>query len=531
VPSQIDFKHATARRPTATAGAASFIGAAIALAGCAVGPDYVKPDVKLNESWSAKDDPRVVTQSAADSAWWKSFNDPVLDRLIELAYGQNLPLQAAGLRILEARAVLGIAVGRQYPQLQTAFANATGVSLSDNLANSVDFDRDFWDYQVGFDAAWEMDFWRKFGRGVKSQEATYLGSVADYQSALVSLSAEVARTYAAIRTFEVLIEQGRRNVAIQEEGYRIADSRYRNGATSELDPSQARTLLESTRATIPQLEASLVQARNALSTLLGQPTGTIEALLQGPQVIPSPPEQVAVSVPAEMLTRRADVRAAELNAIAQSERIGIAQADLYPRIELFGTVGYQTASGTVGDTGNLFDSGSLFYAFGPRISWNFLDYGRTKNRVRAEDARYQQLLVGFQNTVLEAAREVEDGAIGFLKAREATAFQENAAAAAQHSVELAFIQYREGAVDFQRVLDAARSQLLEENNLARARSTVATNLISLYKALGGGWEMRASEPIVPEYIRQEMEERTDWGDYFSEEPAVQDPAAASSAPR
>jgi outer membrane protein TolC len=139
--------------------------------------------------------------------------------------------------------------------------------------------------------------------------------------------------------------------------------------------------------------------------------------------------------------------------------------------------------------------------------------------------------VGFQNTVLEAAREVEDGAIGFLKAREATAFQESAAAAARHSVELAFIQYREGAVDFQRVLDAARSQLLEENNLARARSAVATNLISLYKALGGGWEMRASEPIVPEYIRLEMEERTDWGDYFSEKPAVQDPAAASSAPR
>lgn len=499
--------------------------AALVLSGCAVGPDYVRPDVKLNDGWNAPANSEVITQSATDSTWWKTFNDPTLDRLIELAYSQNLSLRTAGVRIMEARAALGIAVGQQYPQLQAAMASARRISLSENLANSSDFDRDFWDYQVGFDASWEADFWSRFGRGVKSQQAAYLGSVADYQDALVSLSAEVARTYATIRMFEVLIEQGRRNVGVQEEGLRIAESRYRNGATSELDVSQAGSLLESTRATIPQLEASLAQAQNALSTLLGQPTGSVLALLQGPQEIPVPPAQVALSVPAEMLRRRPDVRSAELTAIAQSERIGVAKADLYPRIELFGTVGLQTASGSSSDTAGLFDSSSLFYAIGPRISWTFLDYGRTKNRVRVEDARFQRLMVGYQDTVLRAAQEVEDNLVGYLKAREVTGFQQNAANAARRSVELAFVQYREGAVDFQRVLDAQRSQLTEENNLARARSAVATNLIALYKALGGGWETRSGQPFVPENTRNEMQKRTDWGDYFTRQPSLPPPVS------
>jgi len=508
-----------------TSGAIAWLGAALALSGCAVGPEYVRPEVKLNEGWNAPATAQMTTQSATDSAWWKSFNDATLDRLIDLAYSQNLSLRAAGVRIMEARAALGIAVGQQYPQLQAAMAGATRISLSDNLANSADFDRNFWDYQLGFDATWEADFWRRFGRGVKSQEAAYLGSVADYQDALVSLSAEVARTYATIRLYEVLIEQGRHNVGIQEEGLRIAESRFRNGATSELDVSQASSLLESTRASIPQLETSLAQAQNALSTLLGQPTGTVLALLQGPQQIPVPPAQVALSVPAEMLRRRPDVRGAEFTAIAQSERIGIAKADLYPRIQLFGTIGFQTTSSSTGETANLLDASSLFYAIGPRISWTFLDYGRTKNRVRVEDARFQQLIVSYQNTVLKAAQEVEDSLVAYLKAREVTGFQQNSANAARRSVELAFIQYREGAVDFQRVLDAQRSQLQEENNLARANSAVATNLIALYKALGGGWETRSGQPFVPENTRDEMRKRTDWGDYFTQQPRLHSPAS------
>ena len=498
--------------------ALTLVGAMLAQAGCAVGPRYKKPATNVNQSWSVSNGSQITAQRAADGAWWKTFNDPTLERLIQSAYSQNLPLQVAGLRIMEARAVLGIAVGNQYPQLQQAFANVRRIKLSQNVANNANFVRDFWDEQIGFDVSWEADFWRKYAKGVKAEQAMYMSSVADYQDALVSLSAEVARTYTAVRTFEALIEQGRRNVRVQEEALRIADARFRNGATSELDVTQARTLLESTRASIPQLEISLAQSLNALSTLLGQPTGSLQSLLQEPQPIPAAPAQVAVSIPAEVLRRRPDIRSAELVAVAQSERIGIAKAELYPRFVLSGTLGFQATQN--GTSANLFNPSSFFGAVGPQVTWPFFNYGRIKNRVRVEDARFQQVLVTYQNSVLNASREVEDGIVGFLKTTEATSAQQDAVTAARRSLELAVIQYREGAVDFQRVLDAERSQLQEENNLVRLRSSAATNVISLYKALGGGWEMSVGQPFVNSATRIEMEKRTNWGNYFSTQPAT-----------
>lgn len=497
------------------------------LSSCAVGPDYVKPVLHVNDSWSMTGGPQISAQSAADSAWWRAFNDPALEQLIQRAYSQNLTLQVAGLRIMEARALLNIAIGNQYPQSQQAFAIFNGVGLSKNTGNKPpDFVRDFWEQQIGFDVAWEADFWGKYGRAVKAQQAVYISSVADYQNALVSLCAEVARTYALVRTFEALIEQGRRNVSVQQESLRIADVRFRNGAVSELDVSQARALLESTQASIPQLEISLAQSQNALSTLLGQPTGSLQDLLsQGPRAIPAAPAQVMVSIPAEVLRRRPDIRSAELVAMAESERIGIAKADLYPQFVLSGTLGlHATADGS--ESFNLFSPTSLFFAAGPRIYWKFFDYGRTKNQVRVEDARFQQALVTYQNSVLKASQEVEDGIVGFLKALEATSAQQDAVIAARRSVDLASIQYLDGAVDFQRVLDAERAQLQEENNLVRLRSKVATDVISLYKALGGGWEMSVGQPFVSDATRIEMEKRTDWGNLFSTQPTT----GASQAP-
>ena len=501
----------------------ALVGAGLALAGCAVGPQYAKPDVSFNNVWTEASNPQVSTQTASDTAWWKAFNDPTLEQLIQQAYSQNLTLQVAGLRIMEARAQLGVAVGNKYPQLQQAFASASGISLSENVANNANFVRDFWDFQAGFDVAWEADFWGKFSRGVKAQQAAYLSSVADYQNALVSLSAEVARNYAVVRTFEALIEQARRNVSIQQESVRIADARFRNGATSELDVSQARALFESTRASIPQLEISLVQSQNALSTLLGQPTGSVQTLLKTPQPIPAAPPQVAVSIPAEVLRRRPDIRSAELVAIAQSERIGVAKADLYPRIVFSGTLGLQATTGG-SQSVNFFDPASLFFAFAPKVYWPFFNYGRIENRVRVEDARFQQVLVTYQNSVLRASQEVEDGIVGFLKALEATTAQLAAVTAARRSVELASIQYLDGAVDFQRVIDAERSQLQEENNLVRLRGSVATNAISLYKALGGGWEASVGQPFVNPTTSELMRNRTNWGDLLSTQPDISPPS-------
>lgn len=489
---------------------------ACALGGCAVGPDFTRPTASVPGAWHTAADTRLATQPETDTEWWKVLADPALDRLIDLASRQNLPLQIAGLRIVEARAQLGIATGKQFPQFQVAAGSAAFAGVSTHGPTYVPgLPRHFGDYQVGFDAAWELDFWGKYRRGVESEEAGLYASVADYYAALVSLTAEVARTYVLIRTDEVLIANTQTNAKLQEEAFTIAQARFKNGATSELDPTQASTLLESTRATIPALDTGRAQAEHALSTLLGQPVGSLEALLAGPKEIPRTPEKIAVSVPAEMLRRRPDIHSAELNAAAQCARIGVAKSELFPSFSLFGTIGLETS--TVGsNTPNLFSSNSLFFAVGPRISWPFFNYGRLKNGVRVQDARLQELLVSYRNTVLKAAQEVEDALVGFLNARESMASQQKAVASAQRAAEIALAMYREGASDYQRVIDAQRSLLGEQNSLAETSSSVTTNLIALYKAMGGGWESRQGQPFIPAETETEMRQRTDWGDLLSQ---------------
>jgi len=482
---------------------------------CAVGPDFKKPQAAVAEKWGAANDARVASQRTADAQWWKSFNDPALDHLIELAYRQNLPLQVAGLRIVEARARLGVVSGRIYPQTQEAFGNASVIGLSDNVSKIGNIPRSYVGYQVGFDAAWEMDFWGKYRRGIEAETSALIASIANYYAAIVSLTAEVARTYVLIRTTEVQLQQARDNVTLQEQALAIATARFRNGETSELDPTQASTLLDTTRALIPQRETDLQQARNALSTLLAQPAGTIDTVLaRGSKTIPTAPVKVAVGMPADILRRRPDVRGAEMNAAVQCARIGVSKADLYPSFSLVGTVGLDASTrGTA--SSNLFRTGSIFYSVGPQVNWAFLNYGRIENAVRVEDARFQQLLVEYRNTVLNAAQEVEDALVGFLDAQQAATFRQSAVTSAQRAVQLAFVAYREGAVDYQRVLDAERSLLENQDTLAQASSSIATYLVALYKALGGGWEVRQGELVVTEETRHEMEQRTNWGGMLS----------------
>ena len=499
----------------ATCAHALVLACALVVAGCLVGPDYKQPYVPLNAHWNSKGDPRVTSQSPIDVAWWKSFNDPTLDRLVEIAYEQNLPLQIAGLKILEARAQIGIAVGYYYPVNQNPIASGGGGGIHNDNLNLY-----FGQYQVGFDAAWELDFWGKFRRGVRAARASYFATVADYEDAVVALTAEVARTYILIRTFQSLIELGRQNVAVQEDGLRVAQARLKNGATSGLDVAQASNLLESTRATIPQLQIGLEQAQNALCTLLSRATGC-QDLSVGPQAIPTPPPQVAVSVPAELLRRRPDIRGAELSAVAQCNRIGVAKADLFPSINLLGALGTRTVSTSTSGAASIlsgllgiFNPGTLIYSIGLSIFWPVLNYPKILNNVRVEDARFQQALFNYENTVFKAAQEVEDGLTGFLHQQEAAVFEQNAVTAAQDAVKLALVQYREGAVDYTRVLDTQRALLLSQNDLARARSSVVTNLVALYKALGGGWELREGRPVVTDATRVEMQKRTNWGSYF-----------------
>ena len=311
---------------------AGLLGLMLSVSGCAVGPDFETPEARVQNNWIEKHNSRVETKSDIKSLWWKSFGDPTLDELIERASEQNLPVQIAGLRILEARAQLGVAIGNMYPQIQEGHGGAQAVKLSSRLLEQAGFPHHFANFNIGFDAVWELDFWGRFRRNVEATDAAMLATVADYDNALVSLTAEVARTYALMRTYEVLIQIAHENAKVQKDGLDVAQSRFRNGATSELDVAQARALYQSTLADIPQLQASLQQAKNALSILLGEPPGAVEALLRGAQRIPSASRKVAIGLPAELLRRRPDIRSAELNAAAEAARIGVAEADLYPRI-------------------------------------------------------------------------------------------------------------------------------------------------------------------------------------------------------
>ncbi len=510
---------------------ASLISLTLMISGCAmVGPDYVKPTAAQPEKWLEADNPQIKSEMADFTRWWTGFNDPILNRLVESAYQQNLPLQISGLRILEARAQLGIAIGFQYPQSQEAFGQGSVTQLSNYQANARFTDKYYFDYQVGIDAAWELDFWGKFRRAVQSGMANLEASIADYDDILVALTAEVARTYIIIRTFEERLAVAHENKRIQKRSLEIAEVRFKAGAVTELDVAQARALLRSTEATIPTLESDVRQAKNALAILLGKLPGEIDDMLGPTGRIPEVPAEVAVGIPAELLRRRPDIRFAERALAAQSALIGFAKADLFPHFSLFGTIGMRAASKVNSETSNnsgfnkLFNGDSLTYFAGPSINWDLFNYGRITNRVRVEDARFQELVVNYQNVVLEAAREVEDAMIGFLRRQDAVAFLADGVNASKRSVDLSLIQYREGLVDYQRVLDTQRFLTEQQDTLVATAGSVVSSLIAMYKALGGGWEIREGKDFVPDKVKAEMDKRTDWGNLLAPQ-AVQTVAA------
>ncbi len=504
------------------------IGALVLLlGGCAtVGPDYVRPKAQEPAAWVEKD-PRITQEPADLSAWWKVFNDPVLDGLIETAYQQNLSLQIAGIRILEARVQLGIAKGNLYPQVQTLSGSLTHANLSQNSANALSvLDFGYNDLVADFGAAWEIDLWGKFRRGIEASNAALEGNIATYDDVLVSLTANVAGSYVMIRTFEARLDVARTNVNLQEQTLRIAEAQFEGGLVTELDVLQARNLLYATKASIPPLEAGRRQSQNSLATLLGVLPENVQELLGGPKPIPLAPVEVAVGVPAELLRRRPDIRLAERQVAAQCALIGVAKADLYPHFSLFGSIGLRTSDtesllpgGPGGiDLGDLLSSNSLQWFVGPSFTWDVLNYGRIKNKVRVEDARFQQLGINYQNTVLRAVQEVEDGLAGFIQASDASGFYRESVTAAERSVRISLVQYREGLVDYQRVLDAQRALASSQDALVSTSGSVATNLIAAYRALGGGWENRLGKDFIPAAIKEEMVERTDWGNLLESEP-------------
>ncbi len=487
------------------------IGVALLVSGCiSVGPDYVRPSADVSEQWMEVADPRVKPEPAEYREWWTVFDDPVLNALVEIAYKENLTLRSAGIRIMEARAALGISVGTQYPQVQEGTGEISRIRLSENEAGVTPTTTEFDLWQVGFDVGWELDFWGKFRRGVESANADLGAAIANYDDILVSLVAEVAATYVLIRTFEERLNVARDNVKIQERSFQITGVRFRNGLVTELDVQQAKATLRNTQALIPQLQTGLRQSQNALGVLLGMPPRDLQDVIGGPRTIPTAPPDVAVGMPTELLRRRPDIRRAEREVAAQSARIGLAKSDLYPQITLAGSFNL-----TADDAAGVFMGDSFSGFGGPAFVWPLFNYGRITNNVRVQDARFQQLAVQYQNAVLKAAQEVEDALVAFLRAQEQVKFLADSAEASRRWVNLSLIQYREGVIDFTPVLLAQDFLTQQEDRLAETTGAIARNLIAVYKAIGGGWEIRAGKEFVPVEIRDEMQERTSWGDLLT----------------
>ncbi|MBY6211688.1 efflux transporter outer membrane subunit [Microbulbifer agarilyticus] len=482
-----------------------------AVACAPLGPDFVEPDVSWLSQWQPTLYGQVVQDPHGDdiSEWWRRFHDPVLNTLVEQARLENPELRIAGLSILESRAVLGIAIGQQYPQLQQI--NAEGAYVSERTSGGInDGDREFRTAEVAFDVAWEMDFWGRFRRGVESADAAYLASVTNQRDVQVLLAAQVASLYYGYKTTLRRIEIAHENVALQERSLEITRQLFKSGQESELDLQQARTQYLATLATIPSLRLGLTRQRNALCALLRRAPGDLPELDPADGQLPEPGHVALVGeLPVNLLLLRPDVRTAAWQAAAQSAQVGVAQADLYPAISLFGTVSWQGNSlDAVGDV--------TTFAAGPVLSWDIFNYGRLRNNVRAQDARLQQALENFQSKVLNAAREVDDAAKRMAETEASQKILDESLVAAERSLVIANRRYREGYSSFQRVLDAQAAAFAQSDLTALNRGEHLAAVIDLYRALGGGWRPATLDDVAPPWLREEMRERTNWGDLLDE---------------
>jgi NodT family efflux transporter outer membrane factor (OMF) lipoprotein len=473
-----------------------------------VGPEYVQPEAPLPDNWQMSTAGLKATEHELVD-WWDTFNDPILDELVKLAHQQNLTLELAGLRVLESRAQLGIATGARYPQQQASAGGVNRVSPSENAGQG---NTSFNQYDLGAGLSWELDFWGRYRRGIESADAAMLASIANYDSVKVLITAQVVDTYVVIRTLEEQLKISEDNYELQKRSYEIADVLYRNGESNELDVQQALTLLLSTKATIPQFEVQERLAKNAMSTLLGRPAGYVDDIL-GAGEIPAVPAEIALGIPADLLRRRPDVRQAELQAVAQNALVGVATADLYPSIALSGTFGIVSISKGVGGGGasELFSSDSISYTAGASFSWPFLNYGRIRNNIRVQDARLQQALVNYQDIVLKAARETDDAIVSLVGTQEQEGILADSVEAAKRSNDLSLLRYQEGFSGYQRVLDSQQALFRQQNSYVQNRGLSARNVVAIYKALGGGWEVRQGRAFVDENTLTVMRERTNWG--------------------
>ncbi len=503
---------------------------ALMLGGCTqVGPNFNGvPKSKIPKKWSHKGgkDPAI-------SRWWHIYQDKTLNRLVDMAYRQNIDLKMAGVRILQSRAVLGIQNGMSLPQLQKL---SGGAFVNDANQNSPTFGSS----SLAFDLGWELDIWGKYARGTESAQAKLYASVASYDSMLVSIIAEVAKSYINYRTAQERIIYARRNIAIQEYVTKITKIQFNSGNVSELDMQQALTQLHSTRSAVYELKLSQIRARNSIAMLLGlNPTevekyitnkdtaddmsryitnkkGTIQLKEQSSAVskvslIPSPRFDPHKKIDANLITRRPDVKVAEYIAHSKSADIGVAEAELYPSFSLIGNISY--ADTTISPS-------KISIIAGPSFAWNILQYGRIKNSIRLKDAQFEESLLQYNKTVLSAIHEVSYALDNYRYTLKQLKESKKAVMASARAFNISIRQYNDGLVSYQRLLNSVESLTRYQDQYARLNGELATQVALLYKALGGGWQISRGNSYLSKDTVAHLKSRSNWGSMLSKDGVI-----------
>ena len=465
------------------------------LSACApVGPNYTKPDIQTPDVWHDAVAKQVAqTSNASLQTWWKVFDDPTLNHLIEQARISNLDVRIAVARIRESRARLGIADGNLMP-VANANASAYEFKHSDNgqlqqLAPPDGFHSQSM-FSLGGDALWEVDVFGRIRRRIEASGAEYEASIEDYRDVLVTLFAEVALVYVEIRSHQQRIAFARANSAAQRKMLELTRDRYESGIGSRLDTAQALSNFANTEAAVPPLEIALHFALNRLAVLLGRSAGSFNEKLSKPMPIPLPKEGIGIGVPADILRQRPDIRQAERKLAAHTAMIGVATADLYPRFALTGFFGFQTSS--FSDLGGW---SSMAWGLKVPVQWNFFNGNRTRNRITVREEIAQQELFAYQNTVLSAMMEVENAVVSRNQEQIRQAWLQEAVDATHEAVDLVVVRYGTGLTDFNNVLDTQRTLFKQQDKLVASQGKAVLDLIRLYKALGGGWTIEVPQEI------------------------------------
>jgi len=466
----------------------------LALIGCAaVGPDYARVEPQTPDEWHAELQGGLTTGSPEAETlahWWSTLNDAELDSLVARAVKGNLDLKNARARVREARALRGISKANLFPTLDAA-ASASKQRSSENSNTGTESKL----YTADFDAGWELDVFGGVRRSVEAAQASFEATQEDLYNVLVSLLAEVALNYVEVRTFQARLAVTEANIKTQQETYDLNQSRYEAGIIDELPVQQSLRILESSRSQIPALKTGLEAAKNRLAVLLGEQPGKLHRELAVKRPIPELPATVVVGIPAETLRHRPDIRRAERNLAAQTARIGVATADLYPKFRLFGTIGLESLS-----SGDFFEWASRTWTIGPGVSWNIFHGGAIRQNIEVQTARQEQALIQYEAAVLRALEEVENILVAYAKEQLRRESLAKAATAAQRAALVAQDQYQAGLVDFNNVLDAQRSLLILQDELNQSDGAVITNLVRLYKALGGGWKFFEGDSDKPKNV-------------------------------